>query len=58
MYLKCYDFSGIRLGIESEILLDDNDRLEKFRFDGEPDYVISLRFVDRKSTRLNSSHTS
>ena len=46
MYLKCYDFSGIRLGIESEILLDDNDRLEKFRFDGKPDYVISLRFVE------------
>lgn len=45
MQLKCYDFSGIRLGIESEIPLDDNDRLEKFRFDGTPDYMISLRFV-------------
>ena len=45
MYLKRYDFSGIRLGIESEVPLKDNERLQKFRSDAAPDYVISVEFV-------------
>lgn len=45
MYLKCYDFSGIRLGIESETPLEDNDRLQKFRSDLAPKYVISVEFA-------------
>ncbi len=46
MHLKTYDFSGIRLGIESENPLPDNAELRKFRFDGTPEYTISLHFTD------------
>lgn len=45
MYLNCYDFSGIRLGIESEHPLSDNAMLRKFSYDGTPNYVISLQFA-------------
>lgn len=46
MHLKTYDFSGIRLGIESENPLSDNAELRKFSYDGTPDYTISLHFTD------------
>ena len=45
MNLKCYDFSGIRIGVQCEKMLDDDVRLQKFSDNcTQPDNLITLEF--------------
>lgn len=47
MDLKCYDFSGIKIGIQSEQKLQESDKLAEFRLDcSEPDYMVKLEFLE------------
>lgn len=45
MRLKCYDFSGIRVGVQCETKLAESDALSKFSSVCErPDFVVTLEF--------------
>ena len=45
MNLKCYDFSGIRIGVQCEKMLVEGDMLQKFSVEcTKPDNLITLEF--------------
>lgn len=47
MDLKCYNFSGIKIGIQSEQKLPESDKLAEFRTEcSEPDYTVKLKFLE------------
>ena len=45
MFLNCYDFSGIKIGVQSECEPNEIEPLRKFRTACEnPDYLVTLEF--------------
>ena len=46
MARKCYDFSGITLGISCDEPLHETDNVKKFAADCAPQYEIALQFTD------------
>ena len=48
MHLKCYDFSGIKIGVCCEKELAETDGLRKFSCgDSAPDYMVTVEFCGR-----------
>lgn len=52
---KCYDFSGIKISVQSECAPLEPEALVKFRSDCEkPDYIVSLEFTQSLPDAPNS----
>ena len=44
MELKCYDFSGIKVGVQCETELEESAALKKFAVCENPDFTVTLEF--------------
>ncbi|MDO4814973.1 MAG: hypothetical protein Q4A83_00015 [Bacillota bacterium] len=55
MHSKCYDFSGIKITVESEIELPESEALRKFASECEtPDYIVTLEFREQLTDVLST----